>query len=148
MFALLGLALAMMSPADAAPLGRSLDGQLVDISPSASPTLVVFWSMDCSSCAEEVRGMEADGLRVVSVNTDGAAQGSQLRAYVRQNGLEGPVLADADGRLQRHYNMEDGVLLLGSEGEVLARRSGPPSQAVAVALVADRGVIQAVAVAE
>ncbi len=71
------------------------------------PVLIVFWSIFCPPCQEEMpllaglaRKLEPRGLRVISVNLDGPAMARAVGTYARQQRLPFPVAMDekADGR--------------------------------------------------
>ncbi len=128
----LPLAASLLAPVGPDILGRDLRGQPVSIAQD-SPTVLVFFSMDCRSCGSEIAELEDYGVHVVNVNVDNASLSSRLGLYASLHELESPLLADADGQLRRRYNLDgQGLVVLDSSGEVLAHRNGPPSQALAL----------------
>jgi len=124
-------------------LGRSLDGRLVA---DTDADVVVFWSLDCRACGAEMRAMENAGVSVVAINTDPASAASQVRSMARRMGIDGPVITDTDGSLQRRYQSRGGpeVLLIDGQGAVAWRQAGERMTTPEVMMRADRTSVASV----
>jgi thiol-disulfide isomerase/thioredoxin len=89
----------------------TLDGERVSLeSLRGKPVLVAFWAPWCSVCAADsqnlswVRSVSGDRARVVSVAASFEDVG-QVRAYVRDHGVDYPVLL-GDDALLRAFHVE------------------------------------------
>ncbi|MFT5682770.1 MAG: hypothetical protein ACI8RZ_003694 [Myxococcota bacterium] len=122
----------MTSTASAESLGRDLTGRSVVIEVSPVKTAVVFWSLDCTECISEMVKLESAGIDMVAINTDSAAVASRLRAAVRTHGISSPIISDASGRLQRQFQLVEGVVVINELG-VLESRSTEIHTAAALA---------------
>jgi hypothetical protein len=91
----------------------------VIIERSAHKTALVFWSASCDDCTAQVRDLTAEGAHVVAILTDtGVGMGGEA--------LGVPVISDADGRLQRLFQLQQGVVVLSEAGTVEATIAGEP----------------------
>jgi glutaredoxin-related protein len=91
--------------ASAAPTLRTIDGAPVSLS-APSVSLVVFWSMECTECVETMNALEEASLPYVAINTDASAVSSRLRSFARVHDLTAPIVTDADGMLQRDFQVQ------------------------------------------
>lgn len=125
LLSLLTIAFAASNPSD---LGRDLQGKPIE----AGPHALVFWSTACAACLAPVAPLQAVGINVVLVNTDGAGARSVLAPFVRNNGLEAQVIADPAGDLQRRFRLDVGVVLLDADGAEVLRDVGPVNVATVI----------------
>lgn len=109
-----------LNTALSAPLGRTIDGE--QIAPHG-PVALVFWSQDCRSCGARMAELEASGTPMIGINVDAAPAQAGLRAFVSRHHITGPVLSDADGRLQRRFQLEEGIVLLDEGGDIVWRQA-------------------------
>lgn len=91
----------------------------------------VFWAMDCGPCKEELVEINKfvgkyDGFGVVAVSTDTARTSSQVKPYVKGQGLKFDVLLDTDGELVKALGIPGNpyALLVTSDGEIFWEHSG------------------------
>ena len=113
----------LIAPAAAESLGRELDGRVVIIEQAPDKTALVFWSMDCTECTQQLRALERAGVRVVGINTDAASSAGRLRAFVHTSGFDSPMIADPSGDLQEQFQLQEGVVVLDEQGGFEARIS-------------------------
>ena len=116
--ALLLAALSFAAPAETAPLARDLHGEQVSL--TEDPAVLVFWSMDCSSCAEALRALSQAEVALVAINTDPVQQHSQIEPWLKRQGLSLQVVVDDTGALQRQYGVQagQGMVLTAADGRV------------------------------
>ena len=101
------------------------------------PVLLVFWSMFCPPCQEEMpflaglaRRLGPRGLRVVSVNVDGSGMARAVATYAKRQKLPFPVAMDekADGQFvfARAYGVTGtpSLFLVGPDGRVRWNHEG------------------------
>lgn len=121
----------------AEPIGRDLNGRTIALPSSAAPMVLVFWTLDCADCLAPVEELQAGGLDVVLVNTDGTAARSSLQPFLRRQGVDAPLLPDAAADIQQRFGVQgQGLVLLDASGAVTLRASGPridPAVALAAA---------------
>ena len=110
----------------------ALDGSRPRLRELGRAVLVSFWSTDCRPCAEEAPALEAlrarfapRGFELVSV---AMPYDRPDRVLERAGGWPHPVALDVDGATLRAFEPVPGTptgVLVGPEGTVLARWSGP-----------------------
>ena len=125
-----------LAPAKAATFHlRSLGGNPVDLAEllTRGPVVLDFWATWCQPCAQSLPEMQKvaerwseRGLTVVGVSIDGPRNQSRVRPFAAKLGLTFPILFDADGKLQRDYQVTavpttvviapDGRIAYASEG--------------------------------
>ncbi len=98
------------------------------------PLLVSFWALWCEPCKQEMKAFKtlserfkAEGVNMVAINTDEVRSMSKVRAYVSTQGLEFPVLLDANGDIARDmFSMETlpYSLILMPDGSVYKKHIG------------------------
>lgn len=93
----------LIRPGEKAPAFslRGLDGKSYSFRPGdGKPALLVFWSAFCPLCREltpvvgEIAKRHPGDLRLVSVNLDGKRFSNAVSAFVRELGIDYPVLLD------------------------------------------------------
>lgn len=108
--------------------GVTLDGRPVALSDyRGAPVLLHFWATWCRICALEEQSIDALAedypvLTVALQSGDAAAVGR----YLRERGLDFPVVLDPGGRLAGRYGVR-GVpttLVIGPEGRIRSREVG------------------------
>lgn len=106
------------APAETAPLARDLHGEQVRL--SEDPAVLVFWSMDCTSCAEALRALSQAEVTLVAINTDPVQRHSQIEPWLKRQGLALQVVVDDTGALQRQYGVQagQGMVLTAEDGRV------------------------------
>ena len=95
---------------------------------------VNFWATWCAPCREEAPALQrlyerlrAEGFEVLAISIDDAGAREKVEGFVREFGLDFPVLLDADQRVYRAYQAY-GVpetFLIEKEGRVVERFIGP-----------------------
>jgi peroxiredoxin len=98
------------------------------------PLLVNFWALWCEPCKQEMKAFKvltdkfkAEGVSMVSINTDQVKSLAKVRAYVATQGLNFPVLVDPDGNIARDiFSMESlpYSLILMPDGTVYRKHIG------------------------
>ncbi len=104
-----------LQPAKAAAFHqRSLGGDDLELSSllARGPVVLDFWATWCQPCAQSLPEMERvgrrwkeRGLTVIGVSIDGPRNQSRVRPFAAKLGLTFPILFDADGGLQRDYQV-------------------------------------------
>ena len=104
-----------LTPAKAATFHlRSLGGNEVDLADllTRGPVVLDFWATWCQPCAQALPEMQRvaerwsdRGVTVVGVSIDGPRNQSRVRPFAAKLGLTFPILFDADGKLQRDYQV-------------------------------------------
>ncbi len=130
--------LAPGTPAEPFVLSDPL-GQPVLFTPGEGgrPVLLVFWSMFCPPCQEEMpflaglsRKLGPRGLRVISINVDGTGMARAVATYARQQKLPFPVAMDekSDGQFvfARAYGVTGTptLFLVGPDGRIRWNHEG------------------------
>ena len=98
------------------------------------PLLVNFWALWCEPCKQEMKAFKlltdkfkAEGVSMVSINTDQVKSLAKVRAYVATQGLDFPMLVDPDGDVARDiFSMESlpYSLILMPDGSVYRKHIG------------------------
>ncbi len=107
--------------------GRLLTGGQFALADADKPLLVHFWATWCPVCKLEEGSIDAlaRDYAVVSVALQSGTR-DELRAYVREKGLDFPVIEDADGELARAWGVS-GVpasLVIDRAGRIAFRELG------------------------
>jgi hypothetical protein len=108
--------------AHAAPVDAyDLHGHAVSL--AGAPTLLVFWSMDCGSCAADLARLERVDVRLIAVNTDPLEARARLLPWLAAHGLHVDVVADTTGDLRSRFAVSGpvGAVATTSTGEVAWR---------------------------
>jgi peroxiredoxin len=95
--------------------------------------LLNVWATWCLPCREEMPSLQRlhealgdDGLRIVAVSVDRAADAEKIRAFAREYGLTFEILHDPSGEIQRSYQTT-GVpetFVIGREGDIRRKQIG------------------------
>lgn len=98
------------------------------------PLLVNFWALWCEPCKQEMKAFKlltdkfkAEGVSMISINTDQVKSLAKVRAYVATQGLDFPMLVDPDGDIARDiFSMESlpYSLILMPDGSVYRKHIG------------------------
>ncbi len=112
---------------DAAPRTKSLDDYRGEV------VLLNVWATWCLPCREEMPSLQrlheafgGDGLRIVAVSIDRAADAEKIRDFAREYGLTFEILHDPSGEIQRAYQTT-GVpetFVIGREGDIRRKQIG------------------------
>jgi hypothetical protein len=135
------IAALLCGAAQADTLGRALDGAVITTD-DTTLTAVVFWSLDCDTCGQDMAALQARGVRLVAVNTDAASSVSCLRSFAHRHGITSPILSDADGQLRQRFSQSDdqSVILINGQGKITWQQQG---EHMAIAeVIAQAGKIQ------
>ena len=109
---------------------KNLKGRRVSLSDFSDARAVIldFWALWCDSCKAELPRLDelykkrkAQGLKLVTVNTDEASRTAEVRAYVKQRGFTFPVLLDTQSKVIRRFNPSMSLpytVILDSNGEM------------------------------
>lgn len=112
-----------MARGEAPPLvGPSIDGGELSLEQlRGQPVLVHFWATWCPICRLEEGSIDsiADDYAVLSVATT-SGDAAELRAYMREQGLEFPVLLDETGDLTRRWGLQGvpATFIVDGEGRI------------------------------
>lgn len=98
------------------------------------PVLLTFWALWCEPCKLEMKAFKTiiekfkeDGVSMVAINTDKVKSIAKVRAYVKTQELNFPVLLDPDGSIARDvFSMESlpYSLILSPDGTVYKKHVG------------------------
>jgi cytochrome c biogenesis protein CcmG, thiol:disulfide interchange protein DsbE len=112
---------------EAEPRTKTLDDYRGEV------VLLNIWATWCLPCREEMPSLQRlhealgdDGLRIVAVSIDRAADAEKIRAFAREYGLTFEILHDPSGEIQRAYQTT-GVpetFILGREGDIRRKQIG------------------------
>ena len=96
--------------------------------------LVNFWALWCEPCKQEMKAFKAltdkfkaEGVSMVSINTDQVKSLAKVRAYVATQRLDFPVLVDPDGDIARDIFSMESIpysLILMPDGTVYRKHIG------------------------
>ncbi|MFT4621804.1 MAG: hypothetical protein ACI8PZ_000456 [Myxococcota bacterium] len=106
---------------------RDVRGANIDL--DAVPSAVVQWSMQCTTCAAEMRDLTNRGIRVVAVSSDPPQRRSQLVPHLRARGVRASVVADPTGAAWRLVSGQANL----PAGETVVWRGLTPTDSEAVA---------------
>jgi hypothetical protein len=118
--------LALSATADAGDISaRDLTGATIQI--ETDSTMLVFWSLRSGYSREildDLQRLSDAGLDVVTINTDAASESSRVRAYVRSQDLDLPVILDTDGSIREAWQVSDdpGLMLMVPGEQVAMQR--------------------------
>ena len=112
---------------DVSPRTKSLDDYRGEV------VLLNIWATWCLPCREEMPSLQRlhealgdDGLRIVAVSIDRAADAEKIRDFAREYGLTFEILHDPSGEIQRNYQTT-GVpetFVIGREGDIRRKQIG------------------------
>jgi thiol-disulfide isomerase/thioredoxin len=113
----------------APPIEAALvDGSSIDLQQyQGKPVLVYFWASWCTICKLEqgaINAIKKDWPVITIAMQSGNAR--DIDQYLKENGLDWPVIADPDGRLAQRYGVR-GVpssFILDKDGVIHFRESG------------------------
>lgn len=112
-------------------VGLTVDGSAYQLMPGERPTLVHFWATWCPICRLEqdaIDDIAADHPVITVATQSGTA--SELAEYLREHGLQQPVLLDDDGRIAADWGV-NGVpmsFVVDERGHIVAATAGLSSQ--------------------
>ena len=92
---------------------RDLDGRdyALDRATDTGPAVITFWSTTCGTCARGLLELQDTvathpGATLVLVSGDSERDRTSIRGFIKANRLNGTVMHDADGALQRRLNIQ------------------------------------------
>ncbi len=131
-----------LPPGEIAPQFESvdLDGKAFSLKDAVAegPVALVFWSLLCGSCREELPLLqqelprfESHQVRLFAVNLDQATHRTPVKKFTEQQGFTFPILLDEDGG--KNFAIEDvfkvtmtpAFFLIGADGKILYSHYGP-----------------------
>lgn len=131
-----------LPPGGAAPQFESvdLDGKAFSLQAALAegPVALVFWSLLCGSCREELPLLQQElpafashKVRLFAVNLDQAAHRTPVKKFAAQQGFTFTILLDEDGG--KSFAIEDifqvtvtpAFFLIGADGKILYSHYGP-----------------------
>jgi len=110
-----------------------IDGRTVRLADyRGRPLLLYFWASWCGICGLE-RGVVDDIARDWPVLTVAMQSGraEDIRAYLKEHGLDWPVVPDPDGRLAARFGLRGvpAFFVLDPQGRIVAHESGYTTEA-------------------
>jgi thiol-disulfide isomerase/thioredoxin len=110
----------------------TLQGEPLSLSDyRGAPVMLHFWATWCGVCRAEQHNVVAVGrdLPVVTVATRSGSAG-QVRAYLRDNPMQAPVVLDPDGTLARRFGVAafPTSFILDADGEIRSTEVGYTSE--------------------
>ncbi len=114
----------------------TLDGGTLRLSDHLGKEVVLidFWATFCKPCLHAMPELDAlyrkhktDGLLVLGVSIDAAAELDQVRSEVQRTGVSFPILLDQETRAVALYNPRTSApysVLIGRDGRILRKQEG------------------------
>jgi peroxiredoxin len=115
---------------------QTIDGEDVNFKSflGKGPVLLNFWALWCEPCKQEMKAFKAlvekykeKGVSMVAINTDKVKSLAKVRAYIKSQGYEFPVIEDADGSVATdRFSMESlpFSIILNANGSIAKKHTG------------------------
>lgn len=106
-------------------VGTTLQGKTIRLADfHGQPTMLVFWSPDCSACRHELPAIQAiaddPNRQVKLVTVVSYVPTEEVSAFAKANDLHFPVISDESGQISKQYNVH-GIpftYLINGEGRI------------------------------
>lgn len=112
-----------------------LDGSVSNLSEylRVGPVYLSFWALWCEPCKQELRALktvakehEDKPFTILAINQDSPKSVAKVKAYVRSQGYQFPVILDPNAQLFKHFNGQNlpFSVLLDKNGNIVSTRTG------------------------
>lgn len=115
---------------------QTIDGEDVNFKSflGKGPVLLNLWALWCEPCKQEMKAFKAlvekykdKGVSMIAINTDKIKSLAKVRAYIKTQGYEFPVLEDPDGSVSTdRFSMESlpFSLIINANGTIAKKHTG------------------------